>query len=149
MKAKPTFKFDQEVFDVILTRLRDGESLREICATPGMPPRIDVWLWRDDPKVEAQYAKAKLAGCEAIADDILHMSKTPREGKTTTTGPRGVEEKTGDMVDRDRLAVDTRKWYLSKIAPKLYGDKSTLDLNIKTDISARLLAGRKRAGRGT
>lgn len=35
---------------------------------------------------------------------------------------------------RSRLRVDTRKWYLSKVLPKIYGDKMTLDgeLGIKT-----------------
>jgi hypothetical protein len=31
------------------------------------------------------------------------------------------------MVERSRLMVDTRKWYLGKMAPKRYGDKLTLD----------------------
>jgi len=35
--------------------------------------------------------------------------------------------KTGcDDVQRDRLVIDTQKWYLSKVMPKKYGDK--LDL---------------------
>jgi hypothetical protein len=33
------------------------------------------------------------------------------------------ETVTGDMVERSRLQVDTRKWYLSKLAPKRYGEK--------------------------
>lgn len=34
-----------------------------------------------------------------------------------------LETRTGDIVDRSRLDVDTRKWYLSKLAPKRYGDR--------------------------
>jgi hypothetical protein len=30
---------------------------------------------------------------------------------------------TGDMIERARLQVDTRKWYTSKLAPKRYGDR--------------------------
>ena len=28
-----------------------------------------------------------------------------------------------DVIARSRLRVDTRKWYASKLAPKIYGDK--------------------------
>lgn len=31
----------------------------------------------------------------------------------------------GDHIQRSRLRVDTRKWLLSKVLPKVYGDKST------------------------
>jgi hypothetical protein len=29
----------------------------------------------------------------------------------------------GEHVQRSRLRVDTRKWFASKVAPKIYGDK--------------------------
>ena len=29
----------------------------------------------------------------------------------------------GEHIQRSRLRVDTRKWYLSKLNPKKYGDK--------------------------
>jgi hypothetical protein len=38
------------------------------------------------------------------------------------------EERRGDMLGHRRLQVDTRKWYLSKVLPKKFGDKSELDL---------------------
>jgi len=28
-----------------------------------------------------------------------------------------------EVIGRSRLRVDTRKWYLSKVLPKIYGDK--------------------------
>lgn len=33
-----------------------------------------------------------------------------------------------DHVSRSRLRVDTRKWMLSKMLPKIYGDKTTTEL---------------------
>jgi len=33
---------------------------------------------------------------------------------------------TGDMIERAKLQVDTRKWLLSKMAPKRYGDRLEL-----------------------
>lgn len=37
------------------------------------------------------------------------------------------EVTTGDSVERSKLRVDTRKWYLSKLAPKRYGDRIQID----------------------
>ena len=34
------------------------------------------------------------------------------------------------MVQRDKLRVETRKWFLSKLHPKKYGDKTEVDLNV-------------------
>ena len=53
-----------------------------------------------------QYAKAREAQMEARAEELLEIA----------------DDKTGDP-QRDRLRVDTRKWIMSKIAPKRYGDK--------------------------
>ena len=33
-----------------------------------------------------------------------------------------------NVINRDRLRVDARKWAASKLAPKKYGDASTLKL---------------------
>jgi hypothetical protein len=35
----------------------------------------------------------------------------------------GTFKEKGDMVDRSRLQIDARKWILSKLLPKKYGDK--------------------------
>jgi hypothetical protein len=37
-------------------------------------------------------------------------------------------ELNGEHVQRSRLRIDTRKWHLSKMLPKVYGDKPGDDL---------------------
>ncbi len=46
-------------------------------------------------------------------------------GNCKKCGGKGgiMETTTADMVERARLQVDTRKWYLSKLAPKRYGER--------------------------
>lgn len=36
---------------------------------------------------------------------------------------------TGDMVERTKLQIDARKWRLSKMAPKRYGDRVTQEIS--------------------
>ena len=38
-----------------------------------------------------------------------------------------------EHIQRSRLRVDTRKWFLSKLLPKKYGDRTALD--VKGDIN--------------
>ncbi len=35
----------------------------------------------------------------------------------------------GEHVQRSRLRVDTRKWFLSKLAPKRYGDRQAVEIS--------------------
>ena len=58
---------------------------------------------------------------------MLDLSDQCRPGvKTTTKGDGTVETVEGDMVDRSKLMIDTRKWLLSKLLPKKYGDRTVL-----------------------
>lgn len=121
--------FGQEVKDAICARLAEGESLRAICSEEGMPSESLVRKWAlTDAEFGAQYARARDLGLEALADEIIHISNTPVRGVKTKTGDDGkVETTEGDMIEHRRLQVDARKWYLSKLAPKKYGDKLTTE----------------------
>ena len=77
-----------------------------------MPDRSTVRAWAlDNPIFSAQYARAREIGWTDIAEDLLDIA----------------DDKAGDP-SRDRLRVDTRKWLLSKMLPKVYGDKNTTEL---------------------
>ena len=135
--------------------MRSGETLRAICRDDGMPHRTTVMRWADDdagPGFRDQYARARDAGLDAIADEIIELSDECREGQKIKTLPDGKEEiTTGDMVDRSRLQIDARKWYLSKLAPKRYSDRLAVEHSGALDISVlteRLAAGRKRLAAG-
>ncbi len=56
---------------------------------------------------------------------------------TGATSEKITEDKvsTADMVERSRLQVDARKWLLSKIMPKRYGDRLELAGKIETEVT--------------
>lgn len=143
----PASEYSQKIADAICERLLDGESLRTICSSPGMPARGTVFKWRGLHKsFEAQYVRAKQLGLEALADDLMHVARTTQEGETRKDTLYDTEITKADMLGHRRLVVDTAKWYLSKLAPKIYGDRSTVDVNVNDKTVARLAAGRKRTG---
>jgi hypothetical protein len=125
--------FDQTVADRICERLAEGESLRTICKDDGFPRTATVFRWLADDRLSAfreQYARAREAQAHNLADEIIEISNTPLEGVEVTTDDKGAtSEKRGDMLGHRKLQVDSRKWYLSKVLPKVYGDKLELSGN--------------------
>lgn len=112
----------------ILERVSRGESLRKACEANGLRDSAFLNRCADDAKLSEQYARAKATGLELLAEQLLEISDTPLEGtETTIKADGGVEVKTGDMLGHRKLQIDTRKWLLSKLLPKKYGDK--VDLN--------------------
>lgn len=127
--------FSQEIADKICERLADGESLRSICRSDGMPSRTEVFRWLADDANTAfrdQYARAKEFGIEALADDIVDVSDDARNDWMDRNDPENPGFVfNGEHVQRSRLRVDSRKWVLSKLAPKKYGDKIDVAVDAK------------------
>lgn len=123
-------EFSQEIVDIVCERIADGESLRSICGDVTLPSKATIFKWLSQNKDFAdQYAHARDAQADAMADDILHISNTPCIGVKTTTKSTGIETIEGDMIEHRRLQVDARKWLAARMAPKKYGDR--IDLNAK------------------
>ena len=84
----------------------------------------------DDQKAK-QYARACEDRADEMFDDILDIAEDTSSDKKTVDMGNGVEVEKVDneAIQRSRLRVDARKWQLSKMQPKKYGDK----LDITTD----------------
>lgn len=134
--------------DRICKRLAAGESLRSICRDDKMPSEATVrrWALEDMRGFSAQYTQARDLGLDTIADEILDIADTPVVGIRTKTTKDGEETVEGDMIEHRRLQVDARKWYLSKLAPKRYGDKQDINVTGQLDLAATIIAARKRSG---
>lgn len=121
--------FNQEIADAVCERLASGESLNAICKDEGYPAESTVrsWALQDIDGFAAKYARAREVQAHFLAEQIITISDTPQEGVETTVKADGTSEtKHGDMLGHRKLQVDARKWYLSKVLPKVYGDKLEL-----------------------
>jgi replication initiation and membrane attachment protein DnaB len=108
--ARPTI-YTKELTEKICDRIARGDSLRRICSDDNMPVRKTVHLWLLDTEKKEflhQYETACNIRAENMFDEIEDIADNDGE------------------VQRDRLRVDTRKWYLSKVLPKKFGDKMDL-----------------------
>lgn len=123
-------EFTQEIADAICERLADGESLRSICKDDGMPSRMTVFRWLGDPERVAfrdQYARAREEQAEFYAESIIEISDE-KEVEAIYQGEDVKLDLSSSAIARNRLRVDARKWYASKLAPKKYGDFKAVEL---------------------
>jgi hypothetical protein len=141
-------KFTQAIADRICDRLAQGESLRKIAGTKQMPTMTTVFRWlQKDEKFREQYARARELQADTLADEILDIANTPQIGTKTVSKSTGLEVTEGDMIEHRRLQVDARKWYTGKLAPKKYGDRQQIDMEVKdvTPMADRMKQARERA----
>jgi hypothetical protein len=129
MAGRPSI-FSEDIANKICGEIAtSSKSLKTICSEEGMPSVRTVLSWLSDgDKEEAkpelreflhQYARAREAQADFLADEIIEISEHTAEDHTAFTGI--------NVIQRDRLRIDARKWVASKLKPKKYGDK--LDLN--------------------
>lgn len=110
-KGRPSV-YSQQLADTICEALARGVSLRKICKADDMPDESTVRAWaaNDHEGFYPQYTRARDIGLDCVADEVFEIADD------------------GSDHQRDRLRFDARRWYLSKLAPKRYGDKMTTEL---------------------
>jgi hypothetical protein len=104
-------KTDSGIILETLELIADGLSIRKACAQTGLP----ISTFTDHilkPEYSEHYARAMERRADAIFDEIVDISDGDPEADTA----------------RDRLRIDARKWVVSKMLPKKYGDKVTNEL---------------------
>ncbi len=79
--------YPEETRDKILGRIANGESLRGICRTEGMPPAPTVCRWlAEDESFRERYARAREAQADALFDDILDIADNSKDCFCDTLG---------------------------------------------------------------
>lgn len=106
-----------------------------------------VFRWLSENKsFQEQYARAKEAQAEYYADEILDIADDGTNDwmdKLNSDGEVIGEVVNHENIQRSRLRVDSRKWLLSKLIPKKYGDKVQQEISgpdggpIQTEASIR------------
>ena len=101
-----------------------GKTVGPSCKLVGCDPNaFRNWVVQDFNGLAALYARAREQQFDAWAEQILDLADMVRQGTRKVTAPDGsVTVFTADQVDRAKLQIDARKWLLSKLKPKQYGE---------------------------
>lgn len=121
-------------YEIIECISEDGMSLTK--AAKGKLSKATFYKIIDsDPKKMNQYVRACEARADRMFDDMLDIADDGANDYTKKSIGGGVEVDVpnNENIQRSRLRVDTRKWQLSKLNPKKYGEKSVVDITSKGD----------------
>ena len=101
--------------------------------TSSMPSSSTVYRWLLDESFKAfweQYEKARNIQAEQLFEEILDIADDgTNDFYERNVGSSTIVAPDSEHIQRSRLRVDTRKWFLSKVLPKKFGDK--MDLTTK------------------
>ncbi len=115
---------DEQTFDAIMADIADGQPMRQAAENAGVSRRAAWYAINSCDEWLHKYARAKDSMIEAMSDDMLAIADAREtDVMVTEDGQRVIDN---EAVQRARLRVDSRKWLLSKLAPKRYGDRLEL-----------------------
>jgi len=123
--------YSQEDKDIIikeiLNLIRDGKSLRSAILELNKCNRdtFNEWM-KIDSQLSDQYVQACEERADSIFEEIIEIAdNTTNDSIITDKG----EIPNNEWIARSRLRVDARKWAVSKMNPKKYGDKTDVTTN--------------------
>lgn len=131
-RGRPS-KYSPELARQICLRIAAGESTRAIAKDESMPSEATIRAWAVDDLegFSAQYTRAIQIRAIGWSEEIVDISD---DGANDTYIDNNGNARTDhDVIARSRLRVDTRKWMLSKMLPKVYGDKVDLNHGVKPE----------------
>jgi hypothetical protein len=117
----------QIIFDNICELIINGKSLRKALIEVGNISAQTFFIWiREDEDKSKQYARATTERAELMFEDMFDIADDSTSDFIETDLGKQFNS---EHLQRSKLRVDTRKWALSKLMPKKYGDK----LDLTTD----------------
>jgi hypothetical protein len=115
--------------DAVLANMGKGMSAFKAAQAAGVSwTAWNEWV-SNDAELANRYARARESLIERMAQELADIADEP-----PPLGPDGKVD--GGWIQKHRLQVDTRKWLLSKLAPRKYGER----LEVAGDASAPLQA---------
>lgn len=131
---KNTFGYSDTEAAELFESMASGETLRAFCRRKEIPHSTCLkWI---NKKYRDQYTRARVDLAYFWADEIVDIADdTSKDYNVDSSGKKTVDN---EAIQRSRLKVDTRKWLLSKLIPKEFGEslelKGKVDANVTTNL---------------
>ena len=111
--GRPT-DYNEDIANKICDLFAMGYSMRQVCKEKGMPVPSTIYLWLSKHReFSDKYVCAKADGQECLVDELSEIAD---------------KVLTGDYEpNQARVAADIKKWHITKLAPKKYGDRQYIE----------------------
>ena len=139
--GRPPIPNQREIIQDICDRVSRGELASAACEIHNIG-RTTLFRWcEESEEFRNMYARARVNQAHALAEQSLRiahgddaLTEAYREAIEVATdnmepskARKLANQLEANLVQRDRLRVDTLKWYTSKLAPRLYGEKVAVE----------------------
>ena len=115
--------FGRKICDAVAT---STDPMEKIIKDNGFPCQKVINKWRlSFPSFGQMYAQAKMQQAELFAEEVIDIADYQAEDLTTDSEGNIVTNH--EVIQRSRLRIDTRKWIACKLAPRIYGEKQTIE----------------------
>lgn len=133
-------EWDIDTMEEILVEIAMGGTVKASLDNRGLKYEGFYSLIMKDPIVKEMYDDAQKIRMEGMADEIIEISDAG-ENDVLPTGRVNHE-----VVARDKLKTDNRKWLMARLHWKRFGDRlqTEQNVNLVVDHAGRLDAARKR-----
>lgn len=113
----------ETILTTIFSKIEQGMSARKAIIEAEISSQT-FWSWIDnDEEKSKQYARACEARADYVFEEILQIADDKTNDFKAFVGVNAIQ--------RDKVKIDARKWWLSKVMPKKYGDRIDMTTNGK------------------
>lgn len=124
----------REAWPDILSALAEGSPVSKAIEKHGISYYTMTAFLHSEPDARGEWETAKEVSAEVLFDDLLKLTTSRFEGIDPT---------------RARATMDSLKWLAAKRNPKVYSDRSQVDVNVKTiDLTKIIQEAHKRLADG-
>lgn len=103
----------------------EGISLRKAAKAHNISASAFLdWTYLS-PEHGEQYARAQHDRATTIYEQTMDIAD--ESGLDVKLDAKGRIQVDGEVINRAKLRVDTRKWFLSRMDPKRFGDRATVE----------------------
>ena len=108
--GRPT-DYNEDIAKEIFKKISTGRSVHKICQEKGMPSRQTFYRWLGEHEdFRYNYREALALREDYHFDEMLEIADMVEDDNV--------------KIQKAKLMIDTRKWVLSRMNPKKYGDKA-------------------------
>ncbi len=108
MAATSMAMTEQTIADIV-SKMEDGQNLLQVCRAAGVSYSAVRRRIHDSPDLTALYARGRQGYAHAKVDELHEIAINEPD------------------VMRARLRCDMLRWEISKVLPKIYGDKLSIE----------------------
>lgn len=141
--------YTDEIAKSICLRIMKMQTLREITDDPRMPGMTTVVRWLADTRLarfREMYYQARRVQAELRVDEIFTIADDASQDYKEVTCADGSTKivPNNEHIQRSRVRIDTRKWFASKLIPRVYGENTHVDVGVTGDLAEIMKAAANR-----